>query len=423
MTEIQNHTHEQVAPVIVSEDNVAKVNVTVEEHELEVHKAQFIKEKAKNLTLQGFRKGKAPKELVARHFKFEAREAARDNVLYSKYMKLLQEHKLQPLSAPKVEHLHDEGGKICADIVVDVLQPVVLGQYMGLELETMPTRSVEDGVAKTLNGIKGSYPKLVHTENPVETGNVVIADFTVTDGAKELEKQVDFKMILGENKYFSPFEEQVIGMKAGETKEFDVNFPDTYHQEDFKNKTIHFNFTAKEIKIVEQYTDDELAKVLDYENEAKLKENIKNEVEAKYKDEERLFFENQLLGQLLTSHQFKIPRKLIDDEIKKIRAEKPGLSVEETEDTAERFVRTELILHAIYERHPEIHFNQEDFNAKIAELAVKANDSVENTLQRLQTAGKLQAYVSYLTNCKVIDFLVEMADKKELVITQEKDNG
>lgn len=408
----ETHDHSNDAPVTVTEDNVATVNVHAEEHELEPYRAHFIKEKAKNVTIQGFRKGKAPEHMVARYFKNEARESARDNVLYVKYMKLLQEHKLQPLSSPKVNHMHDENGKLFASITVDVLQPVVLGQYLGLEIEAMPSRSVEESVAKTIAGIKQSYPRLTPTTEGAENGNVLVTDFIVSDGAKELENQKDFKINVGSKFYYQPFEDQLIGLKAGESKEFDIEFPSDYHKEDFRGRKIHFNLTAKEINTVSEYSNEELAKVLGYESEVRMMELITKEVESKFKDEEHLFYENQILGQLLSAHQFKLPRRIIEEESKRIHAERPDMPAEEVELTAERFQRTDLVLHAIYERHPEIHYTQEQFNAKIAELAARANDTVENTIQKLQAAGKLQTYMTYLNNCRVIDFLIEMADKK-----------
>lgn len=416
------HNHDNDVPVVVSEDNIAKVNVSAEEKELEPYKKHFIHEKCKNVTIQGFRKGKAPESVVARLFSNEARQSAKDNLLYAKYMKLLQEHKLQPLSSPKVEHVHDENGKVFASLTVDVLQPVVLGQYLGLEIETMPARSVEESTKKTFAEIKTSYPKLTPSEAPLKTGDVVIADFCVSNGEKELEKQTDFRINLGSKLYFQPFEDQLIGLVAGETKEFDVHFPETYHREEYRDKDIHFNFTAKEIKIVEEYTDEELAKVLGYENAAKMAELLTLQVEAKFKDEEHLFYENQILGQLLAAHQFKIPSKLIESEIKRIRLERPEMPAAEVEATAERFQRTDLVLHSIYERHPEIQYTQEQFDTKIGELAARANDTVENTIRKLQETGKLQMYVNYLNNCKVIDFLIEMADKKEAQPVVVEDN-
>jgi len=429
-TALPLHDHSNDVPVTVSEDNIATVNVSAEEYELEPYKAQFIKEKAKNVTLQGFRKGKAPEHMVARYFKDEARNSARDNLLYVKYMKLLQEHKLQPLSLPKVNHQHDENGKMFASITVDVLQPVVLGQYLGLEIEAMPARSVEEGVVKTLEQIKRSYPRLILTDAPLENNGVVIADFSVSYDGKELEKQADFKINVGVGHYFKPFEEQILGIKAGESREFDIQFPDDYHKDEFKGKAIHFSFTAKEVNIVTEHNNEELAKLLGYESEQKMIELLTKEVEAKYKNDEHLFYENQILGQLLSAHQFKIPRKLIEDEVKRIHLERPEMSAEEVELTAERFIRTDLVLHAIYERHPEIQHTQESFNAKIAELAARANDTIENTMQKLHAAGKMQTYVTYLSNCKTIDFLIEMADKKEPTppiiennVEEKKDNG
>lgn len=409
----EEHSHEYENPIVVSDDNIAKVNVIAEEHELEPYKKHYIKEKRKHVILKGFRKGTAPEDLVARFFKEEARQSARDNVIYAKYMKLLQEHKLQPLSEPKVHHMHDEDGKIAASLVVDVLQPVILGQYLGLELETMPERSVDDKLKNTLMELKQSYPKLVDVyDGTVENNNVVLTDFVVSDGEKELEKQTDFKLSIGAKLYFQPFEEQIIGMRVGESKEFDIIFPESYHKEDFRGRSIHFNLTVKDIKNVSDYSDDELAKVLGHENEAKMLEVLRTQIENKFKEDEHVFYENQILGQLLSAHQFKIPQKLIDDEVNKIHAEHPEMSAEKVNETADRFVRTDLVLHAIYERHPEIHFTQDQFNAKVAELAFKANDTVENVIQRLQAANKLQSYVNYLTNCKVIDFLIEMAEKK-----------
>jgi len=430
--EQHKHNHDEDAPVSVSDDNIAKVNVSAEEQELEPYQRQYIQEKRKHVSLKGFRKGTAPESMIARYFKEEARQSARDSLLYNKYMKLLQEHKLQPLSEPKVDHIHDEDGKVFARLIVDVLQPVVLGQYLGLEIEQMPLKSVEEAVKKTFAEIKQSYPKL--TDLPVgvlEKGNVAVADFTVTDSDKELEKQENFKINVGANLYYQPFEEQIIGLNVGENKEFDVSFPETYHKEDFRGKLIHFNLTVKEIKKIDEYTNDELAKMLGYEHEEKMRDLLTKEVENKQKDDEHLFYENQILGQLLSAHQFKIPRKLIDNEIVKIHAEHAEMPTEQMEEVADRFVRTDLILHAIYERHPDIQLSQEQFNAKMAELATRANDSVENTLQKLQTAGKLQSYANYLSNCKVIDFLIEMADKKDLaqpivednIKIEEKENG
>lgn len=420
------HTHENDEPVAVSENNIAQINVLVDEHELEPYKKNYIKEKKKHATLKGFRKGMAPESMIAKIFDNEARDAAKNNVIYNKYIKLLQEHKLRALSEPKISHMHDDNNKIYASLTVDVLQPVILGQYLGLEIEKMPERSVDDALKNTMAEIKHNYPKLTDSDNGIVVDkNMVIADFVAMDAEKQLEKQELFKIKLGDNLYYQAFEEQLLGMKLNENKKFGINFPKTYHKEEFKNKYIQFDLTIKDIKNALVYEDAELAKELSYENAEVMYESITKQIEAKFKSEEHLFYENQILSILLSEHKFNIPSSLISNEIKKITDERPNMTENEATEMAERFVRTDLVLHAIYERHPEIQFTQEQFNEKIAELAARANESVENVVQKLQSTGKLQSYINFLTNLRVVDFLIEMSDKVEAketnaVITEEK---
>jgi len=222
---------------------------------------------------------------------------------------------------------------------------------------------------------------------------------------------------MGTGLYYKDFESNILGMKSAEIKSFDIQFPDDYHNDKFRNKKLHFTVAVKAVKDVAEYTDPELAKVLSYDDEQVMYLSLMNDIKQKNQDEERIYYENQILGCLLDSHQFKIPNKLVETEIKNIRNEKPDMLIEQVEEVAARFVKTDLILRGIYERHPDIHFQQEEFNNKIAELALKANESVEATLQKLQSANKLQSYINYLANCKVVDFLISMSliiEKKEV---------
>ena len=429
-------SQENTQAVVVSEDSVAKVNFSIEQHELEQFRKRFIKEKQKQVVLRGFRKGKAPEEMVARFFKDEANESAKNNAVFVKYSQLLQEHKLQPLTKPTLDELREEDDKICVSLSVEVLQPVVLGQYLGLEVQKMPERTVADGAKLLLGEIRHKYPKLTPVDAAAVNGNVAVVDFAMFNGEKELESQKDFKVALGLNLFFKDFETQIVGMKAGESKEFNLHFPVDYPNESLKNKDVRFVMSAKVVNEVGEYTNDELAELLGYKTYDKMLEALAQEVEMKYKDEEHQFYENQLLGQLLSAHSFKVPKRLIDDETKRILVEKPDMDNKQAAEIADRFMRTDLVLRAIYERHPDIHLKQDDVNAKIAELASRANDSVEGTIKKLQDSGKLNMYLNYLANARVIDFLIDMAEKKEMkppVVNEsgnvvietekEKDNG
>jgi trigger factor len=407
--------------VVVSDDSIADISVSFEAAELHPYQKKYLEEKRKHVILRGFRKGTAPESMVSKYFAAEAKESAKNNLLYAKYSKILQEHKLQPLAQPILAKLIEEDSKVTANFKVEVLQPIILNQYLALELQKMPSRSTQEIVVKTYNDIKDKYPKLVALPDGVaESGKVAIVDFTMDVDGEEFEKQNDLNVILGANLFYSEFENNVLGLKAGDKKEFDVTFPETY-QGGLKGKTAHFNLSVKVINEVAQHSDDELAQLLNYENKDAIIASIQKEVEHKSKEEENLYYENQILGQLLSTHQFKLPRILVEAEIKKILAEKPDTAKEQAVEIAERFVRTDLVLNAINERHPDIALKEDAFKVKLTELALRANDTFENVVQKLQEAGKLQSYYNYLRNCEVVKFLIEMADIKEVVAEVKSD--
>ena len=199
--------------VIVSDENIAQVNVSADEIELEPYRKQYIAEKRKSVIIKGYRKGTAPEAMVSSFFGDEAREAAKNSIIYNKYMKLLQDHKLQALTPPKLDNIEDRDGKIGVQISVEVLQPIVLGQYLGLELATFPVTSSDEEVAKTLESIKYSYPKLTVVDTESKDKDVVEVDFSITVDGNVFEEQKALKLNLGLGTYFKEFEDNIVGMK------------------------------------------------------------------------------------------------------------------------------------------------------------------------------------------------------------------
>lgn len=400
--------------VIVSDDSIANVNVSFEVNELTPYKQQYIAEKRKHVVLRGFRKGTAPESMVAKYFNDEATEAAKNNLLYNKYNKLLQDFMLQPLSRPILEKVDESDGKVSASFSVEVLQPVNLGQYLGLPLKKYNKHSVDEEIADTLRAIKNKYPKLVEKSDLVaQNGNVVIVDFTMYFDGVEVESHKELKVLLGSNLFYNEFETNLIGVKAGDNKEFSVVFSDTYHKESFRGKTGLFKLDVKSVNDVVDYTDDELSDVLKYENTDKMFEALTNEINEKVIKDERNDYENQILEQLLDSHQFKVPKILLETEKRQIATEKPDVAIDEIDIIAEKFVKTDMILKSIYERHPEIHITNDKITEELNKLGTKAGDTFDVVVEKLRSTGKLGTYVNYLKNCAVIDFLIGMSDIKE----------
>ncbi len=412
--ELSGDTSEHLG-ITVSEENIANVNIEFDISELVPYKKQFIETKRKNVVLRGYRKGTAPINMVAKFFAEEAKESAQNSILYAKYIKLMQEHKLQPLAQPRLEKMSENINKINAKLVVEVLQPVVLNQYLGLNIQQKTSlTSIDEAIKTVLSDLKTAYPKLVTSDIAIANNVVANVTFGIFIDDKEFENQKDLQIIIGSNLYYPEFEQNLIGLKSGDSKEFNIVFPSTYANEGLRDKHANFKLYVNNISMVEQYTDDELAVVLKFENKDAMLLQLTNEANNKNKELEFAYFEEQILKQLLDSHTFKVPKSLIDTEINKILSEKRDIDVNQAHSMAETFVKTDLILNAIYERHPDIHLTEEMFQEKISSLAVKAKEEVSVVISKLQSAGKLQSYINYLKNCKVIEFLIDVSNKIEI---------
>lgn len=408
--------------VSLDEDGLAIINVEFGEADLEPYTKQYAKEKQKSVVIRGYRKGKAPVEMVARYFKDEARQAAKNSLAYSKCLKLLQDHKLQMLTDLKLNEATDKDGQVAMKFEVEVLSPIVLNQYMGLDVKKLPERT-EDPLEDVMAMIRNTYKKTTLVEAPVALGREVVVDFVMSDDTgKLIEKQNDFRIVIGNGSIFADFETAITDCVAGDNKSFTLTFPDTYNNEKLKSKTVEFVVNVKAVYDVSEYTDEELAALLNYESTEQMAAKLTEEVSAKYKEEDRQYYENQILDQLFASHQFKIPKTLLAREVAKMKAERTDLAASDIEVLAEKFVRTDLILNAIYEHHPaDLEIKQEEFAAKINELAARANLSVGEMVNRLETSGKMTSYAGYLRNMKVVSFLIETSNmvEQETIITEE----
>lgn len=404
-----------VMPVSISDDNVATIQVSANMNEAEPYRRMFLEEKRKNITLRGFRKGNAPLEMISLQFNHEAIEFAKKNLIYAKYYKILQDHKLRALSEPDLDNLTDKDNEIGAVIKVEVLQPIALGQYLGLEIQKMPERSLDTGTQQALEEIKRIYPKLMPVDSSVGSTSLVNIDFNMLIDGEELENQKSFRVAFGRKEVFAGFEDALMGLNKGDNKSFDLTFPATYETEMLRGRLATFNVKINEVYEATEHTDDELALVLKYENKEHMMTKLTEQVANTYKDDERLFYENQVLGQLLTAHQFNIPKRLLNSEEARILAEHKDMKPEEIKSMAERFVRTDIILSAVYDRHPDLALTQQDFDCRVDELAKKAGDTKENIISKLQETNKLQMYINYLKNCRMVDYIIEQAEKKEMV--------
>ena len=246
----------------------------------------------KQVNVPGFRKGKMPRGMFEKRFGVESLyQDALDIILPEAYGNAIDETGIEPVDRPDIDIEQMEKGKeLIFKATVTVKPEVKLGDYKGLEVEEQDTNVTDEDVQKELETLQNRQAELVvKEEGTAENGDTVIIDFEgFVDGeAFEGGKAENHSLELGSGSFIPGFEEQLVGVAAGESKDVEVSFPEEYHAAELAGKPAVFKVTVHEIKGKELPTlDDEFAKDVDDEVETldALKEKIKTRLEDSKSD-------------------------------------------------------------------------------------------------------------------------------------------
>lgn len=306
----------------LKENSQGELKVKVAGDDWKAAQEKAFKKLAKNVEVKGFRKGQVP-EAMARKVvsKQNILIDAVDEVAGKAMQDGMKEHDLWVIARPelKVDAISEE--EVELTFVMTVKPEVTLGEYKGLEV-TKDEVKVEDAeVEAQLTQLQERFAELVVKEDgAVENTNTAVIDFEgFKDGvAFEGGKGENYPLEIGSGSFIPGFEEQLIGMKAGETKDIDVTFPENYGAEDLAGAAVVFKVTVHEIKekTLPEINDDLIkdAEIKDVETVEAFKEyTIKNLTAQKESDAERKF-ENDLLTKLMENSPVEIPEAMIEDE-------------------------------------------------------------------------------------------------------------
>lgn len=281
--------------------NIKEINIKVEGKEWEeaLDKA-FVKANAK-AKIDGFRPGKAPKEVFLKKYGKEALYMdAADIVLDGAYRKVFEDNKdLEIVAQPEIglKSIDEKGVEFTFKLT---LKPEVkLGKYKGLNVKKDSVKVTKEEVEHEIEHLRSHYAENVVKEGKVENGDIAIIDFEGFKDGKAFDggKGENYSLTIGSNTFIPGFEDQIIGMAKGEEKDINVTFPEDYHSEELKGQPVVFKVKVNEIKEVKipeldkDFFEDLGMEGIDSKEslEAQVKENIKArrdaEAENKYIDE------------------------------------------------------------------------------------------------------------------------------------------
>lgn len=390
------------------------INVTKEEWAEDVKQA-YEKNKYK-YSLEGFRKGKVPMNVLINRFGKEfLYEDALDETLSKHYSEIIKNDNLEVVGDPDVDLKEVSEDGLKAVITVAVKPEFTLGQYKGLTFKKESTKVTAKEVQAVIDRELNNRARLVEkTEGEVVKGDTVVLDYSGSiDGVKfeggTAEKQ---RLEIGSGAFIPGFEDQLIGMKAGESKDITVTFPKDY-TEDLAGKEAVFAITVHEIHSKElPVLDDEFVKDIDDElnTVAEWKAQIKKELAPKKEENAEAKLENDMIDAIVKNTEIDIPECMIEEELDYRIQELEhsmsqyglkfedylkytGTTVEdikkEKREEAVKNIKSRLVIEAIL-KEEKIEVTPEELNAEFDKL-----DEKEKNPQ----------YMSYLANKLVIDKL------------------
>ena len=382
----------------------SRVSLTIEvsaaEFEAAIEKA-YLKMR-KNINLQGFRPGKAPRKMIEKMYGVEVFFEEAINIAFPEaYEAAIKEKDLQVVGYPEVDMLGEctvEGFTFTA--IVPVYPEATLGEYKGLSAVKGEVKVTEEDVANRLQQLADRNTRLVSVDREAKIGDIAVIDFEGFLNGVPFEggKGENHNLELGAGQFVPGFEEQVMGMKAGEEKDLDITFPEQYTPE-LAGKAVVFKVKVHEVKEKEIPTlDDEFAKdVSEFDTLDELKADLEKKIAEEYQKQIDQEFADALMEQVAENLTVEIPDAMVEAQCKqfldnfKMQLAQQGIPyeeymkmtggdeaklMEEAKEPALRQVRMDLAMQAIIKAE-ELTVSDEEIEGEYVKMAEQYGMDIE----------------------------------------------
>ena len=277
---------------------------------------------SKDAKIDGFRKGKAPKDLfIKKYGETNIWLEAADMVLQDAYKKMMEENKdLEIVSQPEVSLKSLTKDYVEFLFTITTMPEVKLGEYKKLGVKKESVEVTEEEVEKALEETKQKYAEIVTKEGKVENKDTAIIDFEGFKNGVAFEggKGENYSLVIGSNTFIPGFEEQLIGMEKGEEKDINVTFPSDYHAEELKGQPVIFKVKVNEIKTTKlpelnkEFFEDLALDGVD--SEETLKETLKANIKAHKEHHAEEHYIDNILDKAISNMTVDIPDAMIKEE-------------------------------------------------------------------------------------------------------------
>jgi trigger factor len=421
--------------LLEQEKNQVKIEVVVPQEDFNKYVEQAYKKTRGKFSIQGFRKGKAPRRIIESNYgEGVFYDEALNILLPVEYDKAITELELTPVDRPEVDIVEigkDVDLKFTAE--VDVKPEVVLGDYKGLEVKKPSVEVTDEMIDEEMKKSAEMNARMIVVEDrAVEDGDILTIDYKGMIGEEQFEGGTaeNQALTIGAGEFIPGFEEQLIGKNTNEETKVEVTFPEDYHSEELAGKAAIFEVKIHEIKVKElPELDDEFAQdTTEFDTLAEYRADLtKNMVEANEKSAKD-FIRNSLVEQAAGNIEIEIPNGMIESETDfmlrdmEYQLSYSGIQMEQylqitgstVEDLKEQMkedalvrVKTQLVLEKISEVEA-LEVTQEDIDKEIERIAEAQNQTAEE-VKKIYARDDYSYLKDSMKSTKVVDLLEENA--------------
>ncbi|CAM3528339.1 MULTISPECIES: trigger factor [Saccharibacillus] len=428
-----------------TEKNLGVLEVEVAADRVEAALDKAFQKVVKKANVPGFRKGKVPRSIFEARFGVESLyNDAIDILLPEAYSEAVEEAGIFPVDRPEIDiEQFGKGQTLKFKAKVTVKPEVTLGEYKGVEVPVSEISVTDEEIASELERLQSRHAELIVVdEEAAANGDTVSIDFDgyVGDEAFEGGKAENYSLELGSGSFIPGFEEQVVGMSTGDSKDVTVTFPDEYHAAELAGKEAVFKVKLHEIKRKQlPELDDEFAKdVSEFETLDEYKEDLKKEVADRKKREGDAARENAVVEAVAAAAEVEVPESMVNGEVENMmrdfdnRLRQQGMNLEmytsfsgqtaedlreQMKTDAEKRVLNNLVLEAIA-KEENISASEEDVEKELQTMADMYKRSLDEIRGILGANGSLDSLNDEITMRKTIEFL--LANSKEVAAPAEE---
>lgn len=417
--------------------NDATLKITLPAEEVNKGFKKAVAKIAGQVNIPGFRKGKAPRNIIEMHYGKEAvKQEAFELVANQCYTEALEQEKLIPVSDPKVEDsVFEENKDMELTIKVTLKPEVKLGDYKELHVEKEAVEVTEEAVEEQVQGLRSRHAKMVEAEEGavIEKGDFAIIDFAGTVDGEPFSggEGKGYPLEVGSNSFIPGFEDQLVGLKKGDSTDVDVTFPEEYFVKELAGKQAIFKVNVQDVKRKElpELTDEYVAANSDCKTVEELRASYKERMQKAAENNAQIAYEKALIDLAVANAEFEVPEIMIEDrvtqmidemrmslEARKLTLEQymqySGIDMkqlrERQHDAAVENVKTDLVLDAIAKAE-NIQVSMEDVDSELSAIASQHGATLEDVKKIIKSNGTMGLLLANILRRKAAHVIIDSA--------------